>query len=193
MAERSFRCRPWDATLTEEQQRLIKFMIDDRNVEVHESGSSRRVGIENRELGLGIHKLASGTGELFGPPGVPPAIIQTPAYYFTIDGTERKATEACGEYLALLEQMVAAFKADKPTEIESEIDAVVEVVAPVLKGEGMWRFLFGSVSLTAKLSDDEFLQRVESGEESFHNGDLLKVRLKTVQEKHFIVKVVDRA
>ena len=63
----------------------------------------------------------------------------------------------------------------------------------MLKGEGMWRFLFGSVSLTAKLSDDEFLQRVESGEESFHNGDLLKVRLKTVQEKHFIVKVVDRA
>jgi hypothetical protein len=29
-----------------------------------------------------------------------------------IEGTERKATEACGEYLALLERMVTTFKAD---------------------------------------------------------------------------------
>jgi hypothetical protein len=51
--------------------------------------------------------------EVSGPPGAPPAIIPTPAYYFTIDGVERKATEACGEYLALLEQMVAAFIAHR--------------------------------------------------------------------------------
>jgi hypothetical protein len=44
---------------------------------------------------------------------------------------------------------------------------------------------------TTKLLDDEFRQRVESGEESFRNGDLLKVRLKTVQKNHFIVKVLD--
>jgi len=50
--------------------------------------------------------------EVFGPPGVSPlATIQTPAYYFTIAGTERKATEACSKYLALLERMVADFKA----------------------------------------------------------------------------------
>ena len=103
----------WDKALPHAQQRLIKFMVDDRDVEVHESGSSRRVGIESREFGLGIHKLASGTFEVSGPPDVPPVIIPTPAYYFTIDGVERKATEACGEYLALLEQMVAAFIAHR--------------------------------------------------------------------------------
>ena len=103
----------WDKALPPAQQRLIKFMVDDRDVEVHESGSSRRVGTENRELGPGTHSFASGTMEVFGPPGVPPAIIPTPAYYFTIDGVERKATEACGEYLALLEQMVAAFIAHR--------------------------------------------------------------------------------
>ena len=103
----------WDKALPPTQQRLITFMIDDRDVEVHESGSSRRVGIENREFGLGIHKLASGSSEHIGPPDAPPAIIPTPAYYFTIDGVERKATEACGEYLALLEQMVAAFIAHR--------------------------------------------------------------------------------
>jgi hypothetical protein len=103
----------WNATLTEEQQRLIKFMIDDRNDEVHESGSSRTVTTENREFGAGTHKLADGTMDVVGPPGVfPLATVPTPAYYFTIDGIEWKATEACGEYLGLLEQMVAKFKAD---------------------------------------------------------------------------------
>ena len=113
----------WDATLTKEQQRLIRSLMEDRNLEVHESGSGRIVKTENRELGLGIHKLADGTSELIGPPGVPPAIIQVPGYYFTIDDVERSATEACREYLGLLEQMVAKFNADMPTEIESEIDA----------------------------------------------------------------------
>ena len=97
---------------------------------------------------------------------------------------------------------VAQFRPIKPTEspIVSEIDAIVEVVAPVLEGEGMWRFKYGRMSLTAKLLDDEYRQRVESGEESFRHGDLLKVQLRTVQERvgsrvvtrHFIVKVLDR-
>jgi hypothetical protein len=38
--------------------------------------------------------------------------------YFTIDGTERKATDACEEYLALLEQMVAKFKAEGTDDAE---------------------------------------------------------------------------
>jgi len=105
----------WDTTLTQAQQGLIKFMVDDRNVEVHESGSSRVVKTENRELGPGTHSFASGTMDIVGPPGVAPlAIIQTPAYNFTIEGTERKATDACEEYLALLGRMLATFKADHP-------------------------------------------------------------------------------
>src|SRR5262245_967358 len=103
----------WHATLTQTQRDLIKFMIDNRNVEVHEGGSRRVVKTENRELGPGTHSLASGTHEVFGLPG-DYAIIQTPAYYFTIDGIERKVTEACGEYVALLERMVADFKAHPP-------------------------------------------------------------------------------
>jgi len=102
----------WEVRLTPEEKRLYDFMREDRKHEVHRSGSSRKAGTENRELGPGTHKLASGTMEVFGPPGVSPlATIQTPAYYFTIAGTERKATEACSKYLALLERMVADFKA----------------------------------------------------------------------------------
>jgi hypothetical protein len=102
----------WDATLTQEQRDLVKFMVDDRDVEVHEAGSRRIGKTENRELGPGTHTLAGATHEVSAPPDVfPAAIIRTHAYYFTIDGTERKVTEACNEYLALLERMVAEFKA----------------------------------------------------------------------------------
>jgi hypothetical protein len=62
----------WDATLNQAQQDLIKFMIDDRNVEVHASGSSRVVKTEARELGTGRHSLARGTIEVFGPPDISP-------------------------------------------------------------------------------------------------------------------------
>ena len=103
----------WNATLPQAQQRLIKFMVDDRNLEVHSKGSSRVVKTEDKELGPGTHSFASGTMDVSGPPDVfPLAIIQTPAYYFTIDGIEQKATEACRGYLALLQQMVAKFKAE---------------------------------------------------------------------------------
>jgi hypothetical protein len=40
--------------------------------------------------------------------------IVKPTYNFTISGVERKATEVCGEYLALLVGMLEKFKADHP-------------------------------------------------------------------------------
>ena len=101
----------WEARLTPEERCLWDFMRTDRNVEVHGSGSSRVVRTEDRELGPGVHKLASGTHIVAGLPDWSPAIIKTPAWDFTIAGTERKATAACGEYLALLKRMVADFKA----------------------------------------------------------------------------------
>jgi hypothetical protein len=106
----------WDASLAVTEKNLIKFLVDDRNDEVHASGSSRVVKTENRELGPGTHSFASGTIEVTGGVvGSPPsATIKTPTYNFTIDGAERKATDACDEYLSLLEQMVAKFKADHP-------------------------------------------------------------------------------
>jgi hypothetical protein len=85
------------------QNGLIKFMIDDRNEEVHDSGSSRSVGQEGVEFGIGIHHT----------PGHPITAYR-PSYSFTIDGVDRKVTEACGACLALLQQMVAEFQADVP-------------------------------------------------------------------------------
>ena len=110
----------WDAALSPTEKRLIKFMVDDRNDEVHESGSRRSVGQEDIKVAAGgSYRDGSGTLEVFGCPGVligvdTAAVIHKPTYNFTIDGTERKATEACAEYLALLKQMVEQFEADYP-------------------------------------------------------------------------------
>jgi hypothetical protein len=94
------------------------------------------------------------------------------------------------------------FKAIKPKDkpLESEIEAILEVVAPVLEGEGMWRFKYGRMSITAKLADEDYRKRVFDGEESFSHGDRLLARLKTIQEnlgnktstRHFVTKVVQR-
>jgi hypothetical protein len=108
--------KKWDATLTAQEDCLIKFMVNDRNLEVHESGSTRGVKEERTDI-HGTYSDKSGTVTVSGIPvalGGPQEkpFITKPAYFFTIDGAERKATEACGEYLTLLERMVAKFKAD---------------------------------------------------------------------------------
>src|SRR5688500_5896996 len=51
---RNFRAT-WDSELTTDDQSLIKFLIDDRDVEVHERGSSRTV----REMRI---RVPSGIG-----------------------------------------------------------------------------------------------------------------------------------
>jgi hypothetical protein len=100
----------WDAHLTPEESCLIKFMVDDRNDEVHESGSSRTIAQDAVEFSIGTHHVDGGTLTIGGHPG----IADKPTYYFTIGGVERKATEACVEYLELLQRMVTQFETDHP-------------------------------------------------------------------------------
>lgn len=64
----------------------------------------------------------------------------------------------------------------------SELDVTLRVMAPVLEGEGVWRFGLGRNRLTAKITDTEFLNAVHEGRETFRNGDLVKVRLRIAQE-----------
>jgi hypothetical protein len=111
-ALRAWRAR-WESSLSLTERLVYSFMREDRVAEVHRAGSSRSVNTENRELEAGTHSFASGTMYITGPPGVSPlAVIRTPTYTFTIAGNERKAVDVCGEYLTLLERMVAKFKCD---------------------------------------------------------------------------------
>jgi hypothetical protein len=106
----------WDAGLSPAENALIKALVDDRAIEVHESGSGRSVGKEGVEFGIGEHRLPGGGGmvTINGPPGMAPAVLYRPTYSFNIDAVERKATEACATYLALLRRMVAEFAAAHP-------------------------------------------------------------------------------
>jgi hypothetical protein len=104
----------WDATLSPSERGLMKFIDDDRRVEVHDSGSSRNVAREGVVFPIGTHQVSSGILTISGPPGMQPAVGYRPTYSFTIDGADRKVTEACAEHLTLLRRMVAQFEADHP-------------------------------------------------------------------------------
>jgi hypothetical protein len=101
----------WDAGLLPEQCGLMKFIDDDRAEEVHESGSKRSVGQEGVKFGIGTHHVDGGMVIIAGPPGMEPAVGYRPTYSFTIDGTDRKVTEACATHLTSLQRMVAEFEA----------------------------------------------------------------------------------
>ncbi len=86
--------------------------------------------------------------------------------------------------------------AEQPLETTGEVFLTVK--SPVLEGDGLWRFRYGASTITARMNDDEFKQQVQSGEETFRNGDIYRVKLKSRQEKngrkvkthHVIEKVV---
>lgn len=108
----------WDAGLTPQENSLIKFMVDDRIAEVHKSGSNRSDAREEIGNPMGSTSVILNTSVILSDtsssPVITPAVILKPTYNFTIDGAERKATEACTAYLALLQRMVTQFEADHP-------------------------------------------------------------------------------
>ena len=92
---------------------VIKFMNDDRRLEVHESGSARSVSEEEIRV-AGIYSDKSGTLTISAPPGAESALIHKPAYSFTIDGADRKVTNMCAACVAALDRMLQDFKAAHP-------------------------------------------------------------------------------
>ena len=99
----------WESSLSLGDKTLYDFMRKDRVDEVHLSGSSRDVRPEGVELPIGTHLIDGSIVTIGGPPGMEPAVAYRPIYNFTIGQTERRVTEACTAYLALLKRMVADF------------------------------------------------------------------------------------
>jgi hypothetical protein len=109
--------KAWNAEHPSED-RILKSMHDKRDTDFHERGSGRIVKTKEIKVGIGSsYSDQSGTLEVWGSPsplmGVDlGATISKPQYVFDVSGTERPVTEMCAEYLMLLEQMVAKYKAD---------------------------------------------------------------------------------
>jgi hypothetical protein len=106
----------WESTLAPEEKSLYEVMHKARVDEVHDSGPSCNVGREGVEFGIGDARLPGGKSmiSISGPPGMPLTVLPRRTYTFTINGTDRRATDACREYLALLQRMVAQCEADHP-------------------------------------------------------------------------------
>src|ERR1700736_902001 len=92
---------------------VIKFTNDDRRTEVHEGGSARSISAEEVSV-AGVYSDKSGTLTISAPPGAESAVIRKPAYYFTIDGVDRKVTDMCVDCVAALGRMLQDFKATHP-------------------------------------------------------------------------------
>jgi hypothetical protein len=109
----------WENNHTPDEKQLYEFMRVDRVAEVHNAGSQRTVAQEGVKFGIGTHHIDGCVLTIDGIPtplsGMEFAdVCYRPTYSFIIDGTERKVTEACATYLALLQRMVAQFEADHP-------------------------------------------------------------------------------
>jgi hypothetical protein len=103
----------WDGQLSAGEDRLLKFMADDRIAEVHKTGSTRVVGREGVQI-TGVLPDGQGTITEDRPPGAPPGEQYRPTYLYEIDGIDRRVTEVCREHLTLLERMVTEFEAAHP-------------------------------------------------------------------------------
>lgn len=71
-------------------------------------------------------------------------------------------------------------------EIENDLsenitETFVQIEAAVFKDNNKWKFDNGGSPINAAILDEEFLRKIDSGELRFGKGDLLKVRLKTIQ------------
>lgn len=66
------------------------------------------------------------------------------------------------------------------------IDQVVvmplSIATTVFEGTGQWKFFDGARTFPATIYDEEFLEKIEVGQERFGKGDILTVRLRTVQK-----------
>jgi hypothetical protein len=108
--------KTWNANHSREDDR-IKFVSDERALEVHRSGSARIAQAREIKLFPGSsYSDASGKLEVFGSPAPLIAgsdaggILYVPRYVYAIDETERPVIEVCAEALEALKQMVTEYK-----------------------------------------------------------------------------------
>ena len=97
----------WDTTLTTDEQALVKLMIDDRNLEIHGSGSSRVQADERVAIGSS-YRDTSGTVTVLAPVGVRIELVK-PTFSFLMNGMPVPVVESCRSYLDILERLVTDY------------------------------------------------------------------------------------
>ena len=85
--------------------------------------------------------------------------------------------------LAINESELAYFEYQ---EVENDLsenitETFIQIEAAVFKDNNKWKFDNGGSPINAAILDEEFLRKIDAGELRFGKGDLLKVKLKTIQ------------
>lgn len=75
---------------------------------------------------------------------------------------------------------MAASEADVVSDNVSEA-VLLQIESAVFKDDNKWRFSDGATSFFAEISDEDFLAKINSGDERFGKGDVLIVDLRRVQ------------
>ncbi len=89
--------------------------------------------------------------------------------------TEAVVTKEEAAYFA-----IAASDADVVSDTLSE-RTLLQIESAVFKDGNKWRFSDGSNSFFAEVGDEQFIERINSGDERFGKGDVLIVELRRIQ------------
>lgn len=68
--------------------------------------------------------------------------------------------------------------------ISQDYEQWLTIIRPVLDGPGKWSFSDGKGKFFAVLEDDDFLEKVAGGQESFANGDEIYAKLRATQHRN---------
>jgi hypothetical protein len=123
--------REWKCKLSDEESHLIDFMVKDRNIEVHTSGSKRLSKTIMKRLSLSPYDCADqdriksyisyywkGTKIRMPIMGSPKTMkILREHYYFNIEGRQRSVIKTCTKYAELRGRMLAKFEEDYSEEV----------------------------------------------------------------------------
>jgi hypothetical protein len=67
---------------------------------------------------------------------------------------------------------------------EDDFVITLEIVTANLRGEADgWRFFDGGSDFSASVWDESFLNKIKSGQQAFHTGDMLEVIMRTIQRR----------
>jgi len=67
--------------------------------------------------------------------------------------------------------------------LESEREMAVEIVSPSFAEGNKWRFSTGQDTFFAAIEDERFVERIDTGEEAFRKDDILRCRMRIVQQR----------
>jgi len=108
----------WGGARTAGEQEMLEFMRVQRNAEVHRDGADVDVAMQFvpiTEIRTGRHGHPAYGFHWSAPAGTPAPAVGVNVHHFELGGTQVEAYSTCGDFVALLTELEAAFEAAYPS------------------------------------------------------------------------------